>query len=49
MLRALELGRNHMEMRDPGTIAGGRPPALLRQSKGQRHVKAWTLEEWDLR
>lgn len=31
------------------TITGGRPPALLRQSKGQRHVKAWTLEEWDLR
>lgn len=22
-----------MEMRDPGTIAGGRPPALLRQGK----------------
>lgn len=30
------------------TIAGGRSPALRRQSKDQRHVKTWTLEEWDL-
>lgn len=35
MLRAVELGRNHMEMRDPGTIAGGRP-ALLRQGRTNR-------------